>query len=104
MAMNPPKTSGFAHAPQDVPQVPHWAILRFSSILVPGDERSRTAPGHGYPERTESTMGYQWFLDEEEFRAAILPELVRGYTTVRGIHVNGHATVRTIVETHTKGD
>lgn len=26
-----------------------WAILRNKNIYVPGDERSKTHPGHGYP-------------------------------------------------------
>lgn len=30
-----------------------FAVLVESSYTVPGDERSRTNPGHGYPEHTE---------------------------------------------------
>lgn len=31
-----------------------YAALVTKSILIPGDERSRSAPGHGYPEHTET--------------------------------------------------
>ena len=32
-----------------------FAILTPRSISIPGDERSRTNPGHGYPAHTEQT-------------------------------------------------
>jgi hypothetical protein len=37
--------------PSDVPEGPHTAVLVYktTSTYVPGDERSRTNPGHGYP-------------------------------------------------------
>ena len=31
---------------------PFYAILKDISVTIPGDERSRTNPGHGYPEHT----------------------------------------------------
>lgn len=42
----------------DMPQGEHYAIVEFSSIHVPGDERSRTNPGHGYSAHTESVVKY----------------------------------------------
>lgn len=42
--------------PSDLPPGDHFAILKFSSITIPGDERSRTNPGHGYPEYTQTTI------------------------------------------------
>ena len=41
--------------PNDVPSEPHFAVLIYGkrSVWVPGDERSRTNPGHGYPEHTD---------------------------------------------------
>jgi hypothetical protein len=51
----------------EVPTIPHWAIITFSSICIPGDERSRTAPGHGYPEHYESTASYCAYTDETEW-------------------------------------
>lgn len=43
--------------PSDVPTERHFAVLIYKvhSYTIPGDERSRTNPGHGYPEHTEST-------------------------------------------------
>ena len=42
--------------PADFPadQQAHLCVLEFTSVTIPGDERSRTHPGHGYPEHTES--------------------------------------------------
>jgi hypothetical protein len=41
-----------------IPVVPHFAILRTTSVTIPGDERSRTNPGHGYPESAETFITY----------------------------------------------
>lgn len=38
----------------DIPRAPHYVIIKMNSVLIPGDERSRRFPGHGYPERTEN--------------------------------------------------
>lgn len=51
---------------EEIPTTPHIAVIVFDSIYVPGDERSRTCPGHGYPERYESTIKYI-ILSESEF-------------------------------------
>lgn len=32
-----------------------WVAVEMDSYTVPGDERSRTNPGHGYPEHTVAT-------------------------------------------------
>lgn len=37
------------YSPSDIPKKEHWAILDFVTVHIPGDERSRTNPGHGYP-------------------------------------------------------
>jgi hypothetical protein len=63
-----PKRSFTARTKADIPSEPHYAILTFSSVYVPGDERSRTAPGHGYPAHHEDVMTYTVFLDEPEFK------------------------------------
>lgn len=60
-----------AKAPSDIPSGHHYAILVFKSqsVFIPGDERSRTHPGHGYPERTENydTFEYHFTEDKEEW-------------------------------------
>lgn len=49
-----------------LPKIGHCAVLVFSSIYIPGDERSRTHPGHGYPETTEEVVKYIAFDTEQE--------------------------------------
>lgn len=57
--------------PDDIPVGKHWAILTFGSITIPGDERSRTNPGHGYPESTQTTTTYTWYETEADWLAEI---------------------------------
>ena len=54
----------YADKPEDIPVGEHWAILTFGSIHIPGDERSRTHPGHGYPARNETKITYAYYDDE----------------------------------------
>lgn len=54
-----------------IPQEPHYAIIRATSIHHEGDERSRTAPGHGYPAWTETVMAYHPYRGREEWIAEI---------------------------------
>ena len=56
---------------KDFPGKPHFAILEFSTIHVPGDQRSKDAPGHGYPAHYESVVAYRAFDDRDEWMAAI---------------------------------
>ncbi len=55
----------------DIPPESHWAILDFSSISIPGDERSRTNPGHGYPAHSKTTICYTAYLSKESWEAEI---------------------------------
>ena len=55
----------------EIPKVPHFAIFTTRGIYVPGDERSRTNPGHGYPAYTEHALGYEAFDDRAEWEAAV---------------------------------
>ena len=48
-----------------IPQQQHYAALVFGTITIPGDERSRTNPGHGYPESTKETIEYVSFPSKE---------------------------------------
>ena len=56
-------TLGEANAPNDVPKDFHYAVLIFdsTSVYIPGDERSRTNPGHGYPASTNYYNTFQYF-------------------------------------------
>ena len=54
--------------PSDVPEGAHLALIVFGTIHIPGDERSRTNPGHGYPATTETTVSYYvWDLKDREY-------------------------------------
>ena len=55
----------------ELPPTAHKAILVFDSVFIPGDERSRTNPGHGYPDRSENICKYYVFDNDEELRAWI---------------------------------
>lgn len=60
-------TLGEAKSPFEVPKDFHYAILLFDkqSVYIPGDERSRTNPGHGYPGGTEYYNTYQYFFTRD---------------------------------------
>lgn len=61
----------WAKTQDDIPEQEHFVILEFSSIHVPGDERSRTNPGHGYPEHSEPKVDYIVFPDRDAWVAEI---------------------------------
>ena len=49
-------------------KAPHFAALIFTSVYIPGDERSRTNPGHGYPAENKSVVEYIAFDSREEMQ------------------------------------
>jgi hypothetical protein len=58
--------------PGDVPEGPHYAVLIYDkkSVHIPGDERSRTNPGHGYPEHTEEFDSFEhWVTNDNSFES-----------------------------------
>ena len=46
-----------------------YAALVTKSITIPGDERSRLHPGHGYPEHTEEFIELVTFDNKEAMEA-----------------------------------
>jgi hypothetical protein len=42
-----------------------YAVTYENSITIPGDERSRTNPGHGYPEHTVTNEVFKRFASED---------------------------------------
>ena len=54
-----------------IPKGPHFAIIKFGSIWIEGDERSRTNPGHGYPGHSRSTVEYIAFTDRAKWEKYI---------------------------------
>jgi len=62
--------------PSDVPEGPHFTVIIYdtTSVYVPGDERSRTNPGHGYPEHTDTYDTFEhWVTDDP----TVLNEFIR---------------------------
>ena len=78
--------------PDEIPQGEHWAILTRVYVCIPGDQRSRTNPGHGYPATTEYHISYLAFTDQVEFEKEMTYRIERRRsleTPVVGIHVQG---------------
>ena len=55
----------------DLPTKEFFAIFTETSTFIPGDERSRTNPGHGYSESTEYNLSVKTFIDKNEFQAEV---------------------------------
>lgn len=71
------RTKKYCHFKSDIPTVEHFAIIEFRSFMIPGDERSQTNPGHGYPESTEQLCDYISFTDREEWEFDIADRMRR---------------------------
>ncbi len=61
----------YVHRVSDIPKLPHWALLCDDSIHIPGDERSRTNPGHGYPAEDRPIIAYEAYLTQEKLMTVI---------------------------------
>ncbi|NTF17776.1 hypothetical protein G6L37_05135 [Agrobacterium rubi] len=55
----------------DIPKTEHFAVVYADSIYIPGDERSRTNPGHGYGESYEMRQVYKAFKSQAELESWI---------------------------------
>jgi hypothetical protein len=67
----------YVHKLTEIPKGEHYVIIEMTSVFIPGDERSRTHPGHGYPERTEYYTQMQVFTSEEEWAGRIAAMMER---------------------------
>lgn len=88
-------------SPADFPTEAHLGIIEFGSIYIPGDERSRTLPGHGYPATTETTVSYYVYpLEAEElwrYRITKLETDRTSYIAIKnGVRVK--VTMKAVVE------
>jgi hypothetical protein len=61
----------WVHNKDEMPTEPHYAVMEFSHIYIPGDERSQTHPGHGYPAENKPTIEYIVFKDREHWELYI---------------------------------
>lgn len=59
------------------------AVVYEVSVFIPGDERSRTHPGHGYGERTENYKEFHVFKDEAELISWVNYNKNRRYQLIR---------------------
>lgn len=57
-----------------------YAAIVEDTIFIPADERSRTNPGHGYPERYEKTISFREFASEDEMKAWVIRNTGERYT------------------------
>lgn len=62
---------------------PFYAVTYEVRHTVPGDERSRTHPGHGYPEHTVSTQALQTFDSIDQLKEWVLKEHAKSYGRVK---------------------
>ena len=81
-----------------IPNTQHWAIITTKQTYIPGDERSRTNPGHGYPEHYEESINYEVFTDYSKFatRVAHLSSLRAKFTAIQAnpVTVETNITIR----------
>jgi hypothetical protein len=78
----------------NIPQQEHFAVVYEDSIFIPGDERSRTNPGHGYPDSYESRSVYLPFKDQSALEAWISRAGSRQYVVLKSVPLKVEKTVR----------
>lgn len=64
--------------PNDIPNGPHYAVILYGvrSVYTPGDERSRTHPGHGYPGGTDYFDDLEhWVTTEKDYLEEFISDL-----------------------------
>ncbi len=77
------------------------SLERFSHH-IPGDERSRTHPGHGYPAHTVTETVIKTFNSKEEWEAWIVKEEESSFTEEYTPIVYREASVKTTVTVDTQ--
>lgn len=92
----------YVGTPADVPPVEHWAIIKGSSVHVPGDLRSQQAPGHGYPAHDKNIISYEAYLTYDKFERAVV-HATEGRDAFRAIHVTVEAFKTKVVVEQEQG-
>lgn len=84
--------------PDDMPitGLPQFSVLEFTKIYIPGDERSRTHPGHGYPATTEDVSRLMTFESAEDLADWIRHNDGARYIVLRAERLN--VETRTVVD------
>lgn len=92
----------YAKSLRDFPEARCYVIATPASMYIPGDERSRTAPGHGYPASTFSYLDFQVFDKKDEWEAAVAQ--IAGTQKSYRAFVLDPATVTTTITVRTEVD
>jgi hypothetical protein len=83
-------SNNFPNNISELPKTPYYAILTETSVCIPGDERSRTNPGHGYPAFTS----YYWSMQVFPDKIAWEKEIIRRSSTKRTYGSNNWQAVK----------
>lgn len=83
----------------DIPTTPHYVIVEIDSVNIPGDERSRTHPGHGYPAETRYYPSMRVTTDVEVWKKEIEKLTLVNPKQIKFVayHVDSIASVTTSV-------
>ena len=84
----------WVHSLDEMPTEPHYAVMEFGSIYIPGDERSQSCPGHGYPAETVTKIDYIVFKDRESWEVYI--KMNKGHKKIIPVY-NTPAQIKTTV-------
>lgn len=71
----------FPQRPSDIKSGKTFAILTTRSVTIPGDERSRTNPGHGYPEHTDLSWSIETFPTQAAWEQEIKDRAGRAFAS-----------------------
>jgi hypothetical protein len=93
----------YVSSKSQMPTKEHWAIIEYSHIYVPGDERSRTHPGHGYPASNQPVLNYIAFDSKEDLEKYFQEHSTMKIENVTIIHVKP-AVAKTVVSIEVKLD
>lgn len=66
--------------PTDIPKGTQYAALVSGSVYIPGDERSKTNPGHGYPAENKPIIQFVCFADQNEMKNWVAKEELSRYS------------------------
>lgn len=85
---------------RDIPKTPHYAIIEERSVSIPGDERSASHPGHGYPATTEQVWNYIVFPDRASWEAEIVARETRVFKVAYIAIAATPAVITSTVQVH----
>lgn len=87
----------YIHSKNALPASTHYAAIVFSSVYHESDERSRTAPGHGYPAHSEDVCQYIAFRDKDDMEQWVRKEEGSGHPcSYRVIECNPLSVIKTV--------